>query len=95
MQSIVADRPSHSLSSIASASGPKEDAMCASEKTNGWFDSRSKAAHGSGEAGLAPVRENYAIAQTCSFEMIESRGMLIGKELEAHLGDAVGLPDSA
>jgi hypothetical protein len=27
-------------------------------------------------------------------KMIES-GMLIGKELEANLGDAVGLPDSA
>jgi hypothetical protein len=28
-------------------------------------------------------------------KMIESRGMLIGKELEANLGDAVGLLDSA
>ena len=28
--------------------------MCASEKVKGWFDSRPKAAHGSGEAALAP-----------------------------------------
>jgi len=40
-----------------------------------------------------PYAKSYSIAQTCSLKMIQSRHMPIGKELEANLGDAVGLFD--
>ena len=40
-----------------------------------------------------PYAKSYSIAQTRSLKVIQSRHMPIGKELEAYLGDAVGLFD--
>jgi hypothetical protein len=42
-----------------------------------------------------PYAKSYALRRRVLLKMIESRHMLIGKELEANLGDAVGLLDSA
>ncbi len=58
--------------------------------------SQSKAAHGSGEANTSPsVRGKLRNRADVFFlKMIKSRHMLIGKEVEANLGNVVGLYDS-
>src|SRR5207253_701484 len=61
-------------------------------KAKGLYDSRSKAAHGSGEADLMPYAESYAIARRVLLKMVESRHVPNKKELEANLfGDTVGI----
>ena len=62
------------------------------KKIKALYDSRSKAAHGSGEADLMPYAETYAIARRVLLKMIEDRHVPDRKELEAGLfGDPVGL----
>src|SRR6266404_283406 len=67
--------------------------MCASKKGKKDSLSRFKAAHGSGEANLARTRKATQLRRRVLLKMIESGHMLIGKELEANFGDAVGLYD--
>jgi hypothetical protein len=55
------------------------------QKVKGLYDSRSKAAHGSGEADLMPYAESYAIAKRLLLKMIEARHVPSRKELEANL----------
>jgi hypothetical protein len=61
------------------------------KKVKGLYDSRSKAAHGSGEADLIPYAETYAVARRVLLKMIEIRHVPSKRELEANLfGDAIG-----
>src|SRR6266496_622854 len=64
--------------------------MCASKKGKKDSLSRFKAAHGSGEANLARTRKATQLRRRVLLKMIESGHLLIGKELEANFGDAVG-----
>lgn len=62
------------------------------KKIKGLYDSRSKAAHGSGEADLMPYAETYRIARRVLLKMIEARHVPDKKELEANLfGDPIGI----
>jgi len=62
------------------------------KKVKGLYDSRSKAAHGSGEDDLAPYAETYSIARRALLKMIEARHVPSKKELEANLfGDLIGI----
>jgi Apea-like HEPN len=62
------------------------------KKIKGLYDSRSKAAHGSGEVDLGPYADTYLIARRALVKMIETRHVPDKKELEANLfGDPVGI----
>ena len=62
------------------------------KKVKGLYDSRSKAAHGSGEPDLMPYVETYTIAKRVLLKMIEGRHVPEKKELEANLfGDPIGI----
>ncbi len=62
------------------------------KKVKALYDSRSKAAHGAGEADMMPYAESYAIARRVILKMIETRHVPNKKELEANLfGDPVGI----
>jgi hypothetical protein len=55
------------------------------KKVKSLYDSRSKAAHGSGEAELAPYAETYSVARRALVKMVEARHVPDKKELEANL----------
>jgi len=62
------------------------------EKVKRLYDSRSKAAHGSGNADLAPYAETSSLARRIITKMIETRHVPDKKELEANLfGAPVGI----
>jgi len=62
------------------------------KKVKALYDSRSKAAHGAGEADMMPYAESYAIARRVILKMIETRHVPNKKQLEANLfGDPVGI----
>jgi len=62
------------------------------KKIRGLYDSRSKAAHGSGDPDLMPYAETYGIARRVLLRMIQARHVPNKKELEANLfGDTVGV----
>lgn len=61
------------------------------KKVKGLYDSRSKAAHGSGKPDLAPYAETFWVAKRVLVKMIETRHIPTKKELEANLfGDPIG-----
>jgi hypothetical protein len=62
------------------------------KKVKNLYDSRSKAAHGSGDSDLMPYGESYGIARRVLLRMIQNRHVPDKKELEANLfGDSVGI----
>lgn len=71
---------------------PGRERYACFKKVKGLYDSRSKAAHGSGETDLVPYAETYAIARRVLLKMIEARHVPDKKELEANLfGDPLGI----
>jgi Apea-like HEPN len=62
------------------------------KKVKSLYDSRSKAAHGSGAPDLMPYAETYGIARRVLLRMIRARHVPNKKELEANLfGDPIGV----
>jgi hypothetical protein len=62
------------------------------KKIKGLYESRSKAAHGSGDSDLMPYAETYEIARRVLLKMIQARHVPDKKELESNLfGDPLGI----
>jgi Apea-like HEPN len=62
------------------------------KKIKSLYNSRSKAAHGSGDSDLTPYAESYGIARRVLLKMIEARHVPNKEELEANLfGDPIGI----
>lgn len=71
---------------------PGRERYAAFRKIKGLYDSRSKAAHGSGDRDLKPYAESYEIARRVLLKMIEARHVPNKEELEANLfGDPIGI----
>jgi hypothetical protein len=62
------------------------------KKVKGLYDSRSKAAHGIGDADLGPYAETYAIARQVLLKMIATHHVPSKREMEANFfGDSIEL----
>jgi hypothetical protein len=71
---------------------PGRDRHACFKAVKSLYDSRSKAAHGSGSADAMPYAETYEIAKRVILKMIGDRHVPSKKELEANLfGDLIGV----